>query len=334
MATLAELIARCRVKADMPVGSEFVTDSAFTTWINESLYELYDLLIQKYGNGYFVESYTFVTDGTLDAYPLPTGFYKLLGVDLMIANTSNGWRTVKPFNFADRNNYVFPNVQIAYGVMSNLRYRIVGDNLTFTPRPASGQTLRLWYVPKLTSMISTTPSAISPTTTGLTATITGTPTATSIPHDVLMALIYHSSSASPYLAIFVDGAYGGEVSYSVATKSLNAITGLEGLSLVISADTVSAPTYGLTWTWNTGDPSSYSPVAFDQWLEYVVVDVAIKALTKEESDTKDLVHAKKELKKRIEEAAEHRDAGNPATVSDSNKYSGGDSDGTGYGGPY
>lgn len=52
------------------------------------------------------------------------------------------------------------------------------------------------------------------------------------------------------------------------------------------------------------------------WTEYVIVDAALKALRKEESDLGPLTQAKMDLKKRIEEAAQNRDAGQPDTVSD------------------
>ncbi len=52
------------------------------------------------------------------------------------------------------------------------------------------------------------------------------------------------------------------------------------------------------------------------WLEYVIVDAAIKALQKEESDVSVLAMEKMALVKRIEESAMNRDAGMPDTISD------------------
>lgn len=54
----------------------------------------------------------------------------------------------------------------------------------------------------------------------------------------------------------------------------------------------------------------------DKWREYVVVDVAIKMLAKEESDTTVLERAKLALIARIEAAAASRDAGRSARVQD------------------
>ena len=48
----------------------------------------------------------------------------------------------------------------------------------------------------------------------------------------------------------------------------------------------------------------------------MIVDAAIKMLNKEESDVTVLQQHKAELKRRIEEVANNRDANNPQSVSD------------------
>lgn len=62
------------------------------------------------------------------------------------------------------------------------------------------------------------------------------------------------------------------------------------------------------------------------WLEYVIVDAAIKALIKEESDPSALMAQKMALLKRIEDSANNRDEGQPEKVSDTSSES--------WGGPY
>ncbi len=52
------------------------------------------------------------------------------------------------------------------------------------------------------------------------------------------------------------------------------------------------------------------------WEEYIVVDAAIKMRVREESETQELMIAKAGLLKRIEEAAENRDAGAPEKIVD------------------
>lgn len=167
--TLAELRAATRQRADQ-VNSQFVTDSELNSYVNQSYFELYDLLIQKYGDNYFsADPVIFATDGSSRQFPLPNGtltftngrtgasgyvapgFYKLLGVDLMLANQAQSFVTIRPFNFADRNRYAVPNFQSFYGV-TNLRYKLNGEFLWLTPTPAAGQNIQIWYVPRLSPM--------------------------------------------------------------------------------------------------------------------------------------------------------------------------------------
>lgn len=151
--TLSNLITHTRERADM-VNSQFVTDTELTSYINQSYYELYDLLVQKYGDNYYVQSpYSFTTDGVSQFFTLPSDFYKLLGVDLALSNTLDSFVTIRPFNFSDRNRYAVPNFQSFYGV-TNMRYKLNGNQLWLTPIPAAGQTIRVWYVPRMTELVT------------------------------------------------------------------------------------------------------------------------------------------------------------------------------------
>lgn len=155
--TLLQLRTAVRERADI-VNSLFFTDSELNGYINQSLFELYDLLVESYGENYFVAPpHIITTDGTNQFYQLPNDFFKELGVDLLLNGQQESAVTVKQFNFADRNRYSIPNFQTFYGV-TNLRYRLNGDYIWFTPIPAANQTLRLWYVPSLTTLANDTDS--------------------------------------------------------------------------------------------------------------------------------------------------------------------------------
>lgn len=151
--TLAELLTASRQRADM-VNSQFVTDAELTSYINQSYFELYDLLISKFGDNYYVAPpYIINTNGTDAQYALPTNppFYKLLGVDLALSGTADSFVTIRPFEFIDRNRYAVPNFQSFYG-LTNLRYRLNGDKIWFTPIPAANQRIQLWYIPRMTTL--------------------------------------------------------------------------------------------------------------------------------------------------------------------------------------
>lgn len=167
--TLAQIMTACRQRADMtPNGYTaaltgngfFVTEPELISYINQSYFELYDLIISCYGADYFcvVPPYAFVTDGSTFNYPLPADFYKLLGVDLQLGNSNQSLVTIKPFEFIDRNRYAVPNFQSFYGV-TNLRYRLNSNFLWLTPIPAANQTIQIWYVPRLTTLASLSDTA-------------------------------------------------------------------------------------------------------------------------------------------------------------------------------
>ena len=242
--TLGQLRLLAQQKADR-VNSNFVTVPEWNVYINQSYFDLYDLLVQKYGNEYYVAPpYVFTTtgsqfyglpDGTI-TYPVTPGsstpampFYKLLGVDLGLDTTDNAFITLKKFEFISRNRYVYPQITTSLLGIAGLRYRMMGNQLMVIPTPAANQIMRIWYIPRMTALLKDT--------------------------DV------------------VDGVSG--------------------------------------------------------WTEYIAVDAAIKALVKEESDVSALILHRQALEKRIEEAAENRDAGEPETISDTRRYT--DLYGTGFG---
>lgn len=228
--SLGQLRLTAQQRADR-VGSPFVTVPEWNTYINQSYFELYDMLVQAYGNEYFVAApYQFTTDGSV-GYDLPSDFYKLLGVDLNVNSANNAWVTITKFNFIDRNRYVYPQNNVNALGVPGLRYRMLGSQISFIPQPSSGQVLQLWYIPRMSQLLQDTDMC--------------------------------------------DGVSG--------------------------------------------------------WTEYIIVDAAIKALQKEESDVSVLMAQKQALIDRIQAAAENRDAGEPDTISDTRRNN--DPFGYGWDGP-
>lgn len=146
--TLGLIRQQAQELADM-VNSNFITTPEWNSYINQSYKELYDILVQKFGNDYFIAPpYSYTTVQNQIQYPLPTDFYKLMGVEVQLnAGNPNSWLTMKKFEFIDRNKYSYPNVYSFYGV-SNLRYRLNGNNLMIMPLNQAGQTIRIWYTPR------------------------------------------------------------------------------------------------------------------------------------------------------------------------------------------
>lgn len=170
--SLGELRLRSQQRADR-INSDFVTLPEWNYFINQAMYELYDLLIDVYEDYFEAPEILFTTQPNQYLYPLPDGtlsftnsitnqpivappFYKLLGVDLGINNASNAYVTVNKYSLIDRNRYVYPNTaSTIYGVF-NLQYRILGSNIRFIPTPSSGQPIRLLYIPRLAQLLKDT----------------------------------------------------------------------------------------------------------------------------------------------------------------------------------
>lgn len=239
--SLGQVRLMSQQRADL-VGSNYVTIPEWNSYINQSYFELYDLLITVYEDYYLAEPIQITPDGTTQKYALPNGanyngappFYKLMGVDCGLGNSSNFRYSVEKFNFEERNKYNVPNLLSPLPSILGPQYRVMGSNIIFIPAPASGQAFYIWYIPRLTQLLQDT--------------------------DIL-----------------------------------DAISG---------------------------------------WSEYVIVDSAIKALQKEESDVSVLMSQKEALRLRIMASATNRDAGAPDTITDIRWRRGGWGDnGTGnYGG--
>ncbi|MBK8455606.1 MAG: hypothetical protein IPL34_20210 [Thiofilum sp.] len=167
--TLSQLMSATRQRADMfPVGytpsltntDYFVTDPELISYINQSYFELYDLLVTTYEDYYVADPLIIPTDGTTNLYPLPDGvlysaakeFYKVLGVDLGLNNSGNAFVTLKKFDFIGRNRYLYPQLTSTYLGVFNLRYRVVGNNLMLIPTPSAGQYIRMWYIPRMQTL--------------------------------------------------------------------------------------------------------------------------------------------------------------------------------------
>ena len=171
--TLSQIRLAAMQRADR-VNSNFVTTAEWTNYINQSMFELYDLLVTVYEDYFIAPPIQFVADGVTYQYLLPNGsntflnanmpsqtvtpppFYKLMGVDLALNNATNAYVTINKFNFIDRNRFVYPNTaSTIYGVF-NLQYRVLGNLLEFIPTPTAGQAIRLWYIPRMPQLLQDT----------------------------------------------------------------------------------------------------------------------------------------------------------------------------------
>lgn len=177
---LGYLRYQARLRADM-LKSNFVTNDEWNLLLNNSIMELYDLLVTKFGEDYFLAPPLIITSSSLQAYDLPNGTnylntdgipdpsgtpapacYKVYGLDLNSygaqLNNPQGWRSMSRFNWADRNKFNFllgaasNNVS---GQYCQFQYREMGTQIYILPIN-SGQYFRLWYVPLNSQLLQDT----------------------------------------------------------------------------------------------------------------------------------------------------------------------------------
>jgi len=148
--TLGELKTQARERADMEE-SCFVSDNQLRTFINNSIAELHDILIQAYDGDYrIIEGAETPTVSGQEDYTLPVDFYKIRGVDIKINNDK--FQTIDKFNFNERNRFTDRAIWDLTGI-PNVRYRTLGNNLRFSPAPDQQTTFRIWYIPLATKLV-------------------------------------------------------------------------------------------------------------------------------------------------------------------------------------
>lgn len=149
--TLLQLRTQARQRADAE-NSDFVTDAELTTYVNASIGELNDLLVQSYGSNYFTTEFpVFNTVAGQANYALPTDFYKMEGVDAKI--NGNKFREIKRFNFNERNRFEDGTI-FSFLFLPRFRYRILGDIIRFSPIPDAGTPIKLWYIPLSVKLVA------------------------------------------------------------------------------------------------------------------------------------------------------------------------------------
>lgn len=144
--TLTSLRARVRARADM-TGSSFVADDAteVDAWINEANQQLHAMVVDAMGEEYVSSTSSFTTVSGTSDYNLPSGFYKLYGVDL---NYHGNWRSLKRFETAERNTFRETHPETLP------RYRLVGTKLRLYPATTDGLSGSILYAPEATVLSS------------------------------------------------------------------------------------------------------------------------------------------------------------------------------------
>lgn len=157
--TLADIILNVRRRSNMEE-NYFVTDVELTSYINNSLAELDDILVTDYED-YRVTTYqSIIQSGTnSNIIPIPSSLYKLRGVDYQLQNTGNGnnWFTLFAFQLTERNNQNQNNlINLSYPYAKASSYRLSDAGIIILPQDQCDGTYQIWYVPKFIPLVELT----------------------------------------------------------------------------------------------------------------------------------------------------------------------------------
>lgn len=146
--TLNDLIEDVRVRTDLQNDTGFVSDAEITRYLNQSITEWYELVVQSRGEEYFLQIDTIKTEVGVTDYELPEDFYRLAGVDIEYCGRTI---SLRPLPFAERAKYL--NDKSAphpsrYHVMGHR----TGDLLFLVPAPRSEMRVEVYYIPTAPSL--------------------------------------------------------------------------------------------------------------------------------------------------------------------------------------
>lgn len=153
-----------QLRADK-LNSQYLTTDEWNSNINQSMFELADILTTKFGDDYFMAPALIIPLTGQTYYPLPDGsnyngapaIYKLLGIDANISGSAPGpnagWVPLARANWSDRDKYTtYPGQAGALNNIYQMSYRQMGSNLFVFPTNQN-QLIQLWYVPIMSQML-------------------------------------------------------------------------------------------------------------------------------------------------------------------------------------
>jgi hypothetical protein len=145
--TLSQIKTASLRRADM-VNSNFIEDDELIAFINNSIEELYDIVVLRYED-YYVDTVQFTITAPNDGYSIPTLIYKVRGLDLL---SGSDWLNVDRFNFEERNRG--QQQLLLTSIYSDVRYKAIGSTIKIIPKDNAPGTYRLWYIPRFTDLVN------------------------------------------------------------------------------------------------------------------------------------------------------------------------------------
>jgi hypothetical protein len=301
--TLEQLRDGARELADMQDPDDFVSETTWNEWINQGITELHRIECNANPDTYFVAlDFTLTTGNT---YALPSDFESIRGLDLNPGQSNR--QTVHRFTFGNRNGAT--RAPFDFYSPRERSYRVVSRSLlVIEPAEQAAGNYRLYYVPRPTRLA--TPKTVS-------FSAMDTADGPDVPPlgGLAGAGSWHLLNANPDAATDIPPDGGFDLTLTFTTTNLlfsgtyNVVSFGDvpmfgrptfGCSNLVSvAGFTSPPTGSGTFTYQPVNTAFELDSALEPYAEYIMVVAAIKALAKEESDTRDLIERRNLLREDI-----------------------------------
>ena len=162
MATSLQDLITLALERSNQENNNLFSPSEMTTYVNNSLAELYDILTTTYDD-YDSHQYIAVLNGSNNQIPILSDVNKIRAVEFQYlsgASAFGGTDTFYPlqqFQMPQRNRYANTplNVFLPYN-LAQLTYRAMGGNILIEPITASQGTYRVWYAQKWQNLVNPT----------------------------------------------------------------------------------------------------------------------------------------------------------------------------------
>lgn len=163
---LSELRTSARQKSDEEA-TGFIGNDELTNYVNQGMRYVYSKIVQRFEN-YFIQPGTALNGGLItttvgtSGYALPTDLMKIVRVEHRRTNSSSDddWKRLATVNIAnDRLDDYFP---LREGYTPGFGYFIAGNNIYLKPVPKQDFYVRIWYVPRPTTLAADADEPVVP----------------------------------------------------------------------------------------------------------------------------------------------------------------------------
>ena len=137
--SLGDMRSDVRLRADLPANN-FVSDSEINEYLNQSIAELWDLLVAARGQEYYVTRYAFTTAPNTELYALPADHFETLYLECFVNNQRIRMR---PYSLHER----APILGVTQLPARPYAFRLQGTQISLLPIPDSTYPCTLFYAP-------------------------------------------------------------------------------------------------------------------------------------------------------------------------------------------